>query len=143
MILAPLIIRGAMFYPMLLSNNESSKFSIIAPEMKEIKQRYDKMEIDPARKMQFQQAEVNNLQKKVHLSFQKLGIPFVVQMMVGFSTFRFFKNLGLANGIGLEHGGLLWFTNLQIPDPYYSIPAAIGLTMHIVARVSVLSSPMI
>lgn len=35
----------------------------------------------------------------------------------------------------LQEGGILWFTNLAVPDPYYILPALSGLSLFLSTKV--------
>lgn len=59
----------------------------------------------------------------------------MVQIFTGFGTFILLRGMANLPVPGLEHGGLLWFHNLTVPDPFLILPLATSAVLHWVLRV--------
>ena len=55
------------------------------------------------------------------VKFWKLAIP-LIQVPLGFGTFRLLRGMGYLPVPGFDQGGVLWFTDLTMPDPYGIMP---------------------
>ena len=109
LILFPLTYRGmASMY----------KMKILAPKMKELKEKYGK---DP-RKFQMKTMELYKKEK-----VNPLGgcLPMLIQIPIFFSIYRV-----LVNAIELKGAGFLWINDLSQMDPYFILPVLMGVTMY-------------
>jgi YidC/Oxa1 family membrane protein insertase len=82
-------------------------------------------------------AEIKAIHKKAGASIVKSFVP----LIGGFTTYGSFKLLRAMSALpvpSMEAGGLLWFSNLTIPDPYFLIPMATAGVLHWLLRVSIL-----
>ena len=61
--------------------------------------------------------------------------PTAIQGMLGFGTFRLLRGMATLPVPGLKDGGLGWVKDLTLPDPYYVLPAAVAVSMHLFIRV--------
>ncbi|KAF2801597.1 uncharacterized protein BDZ99DRAFT_403082, partial [Mytilinidion resinicola] len=59
----------------------------------------------------------------------------VIQGLFGFGAFRLSRGMADIPVPGLLDGGMLWFTNLAIPDPTYLLPLMAAGAVHMVARI--------
>ncbi|KAF2497113.1 hypothetical protein BU16DRAFT_459209, partial [Lophium mytilinum] len=59
----------------------------------------------------------------------------VLQGLLGFGAFRLSRGMADIPVPGFLDGGMLWFTNLAIPDPIYLLPLLTAGAVHMVARV--------
>ena len=109
LILFPLTYRGmASMY----------KMKILAPKMKELKEKYGK---DP-RKFQMKTMELYKKEK-----VNPLGgcLPMLIQIPIFFSIYRV-----LVNAIELKGASFLWINDLSQMDPYFILPVLMGVTMY-------------
>ncbi len=92
----------------------------LRPEIEEIRDKYG----DDARK---QQQAMVELYAERNINPLGCGLPLLVQMPVFlglFYTIKEFEKLQSFSG-----GGLLWFADLTVADPYYVLPVVFVLTM--------------
>ncbi|TVY17285.1 Mitochondrial inner membrane protein OXA1 [Lachnellula arida] len=78
-------------------------------------------------------SEISAIQKKAGASMLKSFVPAIG----GIATFGIFKFLRAASALpvpGMETGGILWFHNLTIPDPYFLLPMATAGMLHWLLR---------
>ena len=64
-----------------------------------------------------------------------------LQMFAGYGTFVLLRGMAKLPVPGLETGGLLWFHNLALPDPYFLLPLGTAGVLHWVLRVCLAPIP--
>jgi len=94
------------------------KMKILAPKMKELKEKYGK---DP-RKFQMKTMELYKKEK-----VNPLGgcLPMLIQIPIFFAIYRV-----LVNAIELKGASFLWIHDLSQMDPYFILPVLMGVTMY-------------
>ncbi len=78
--------------------------------------------------------ELKQIHKKADIKMYKAFVP-MLQVPLGFGTFRLFRGMAYLPVPGLETGGLLWLQDLTVPDPYYILPVATCAAFYAVMRV--------
>lgn len=74
-------------------------------------------------------AKLNLLHKEHDLTMlQRLG-PSLIQVPFYMTVFFLFRQLSQLPVESLTTGGIAWFSNLTVPDPYYILPALTSATM--------------
>jgi len=93
------------------------KMKILAPKMKELKEKYGK---DP-KKFQMKTMELYKKEK-----VNPLGgcLPMLLQIPIFFSIYRV-----LVNAVELKGASFLWIHDLSQMDPYFILPILMGITM--------------
>ena len=94
------------------------KMKILAPKLKEIKEKYSK---DP-KKFQLKTME---LYKKENVNPLGGCLPMLIQIPIFFAIYRV-----LVNAIELKGAGFLWIDDLSVMDPYFILPILMGVTMY-------------
>ena len=94
------------------------KMKLLAPKMKELKEKYGK---DP-RKFQMKLMEIYKKEK-----VNPLGgcLPMLIQIPIFFAIYRV-----LVNAIELKGASFLWIHDLSSMDPYFILPVLMGVTMY-------------
>lgn len=80
-------------------------------------------------------AQLRNIYKQFNVSPFKSVAPMAGQAIIGFGAFRCLRGMTSLPVPGLAESGFLWFQDLTISDPYYTLPAAIGVSMYYVVKV--------
>lgn len=86
-------------------------------------------------------AEMTKLRQQQKQIYKEAGIhPWRValnlpQVVVGFGCWRTFWHMADKQVDGLDAGGLLWFENLTIPDPYFILPIATSALQYLTFKV--------
>jgi YidC/Oxa1 family membrane protein insertase len=88
---------------------------------------------DTQRTLQIRQ-ELQMVYKRAGIKLWKSMAP-LLQAFVGYGTFVLLRAMSKLPVPGLETGGILWFTNLTIPDPFFILPLATAGILHFVLRV--------
>lgn len=128
--------RVLLFKPFLDAAENASRMAAIkqytAPVqalMMEARKRGDSAE------MMLHRAELQRIFKRAGISMWKSFMP-AVQIFIGYGTWKLLRQMSEVPVPGLLDGGILWFYNLSIPDPYFILPLATSTILHFVLKVS-------
>jgi YidC/Oxa1 family membrane protein insertase len=125
------LVINMLLFPLRISSYKTTlKMQRVAPEIKQIQERYKKYKMNDPRK-----AEMN---KEVMAIYSREGINPVggcfqmfLQMPIWFGL-----NTALRYAIELRHASWLWITDLASKDPYYILPVAVGISMYLVSKMT-------
>jgi len=125
------VVVNMVLFPLRISSYKTTmKMQRVAPEVKQIQEKYKKYKLNDPRK-----AEMN---KEVMAIYQREGInpvggcvPMLLQLPIWFGL-----NAALRYAIELRHAGWLWVRDLSSKDPYYILPVVVGLSMYIVSKMT-------
>ena len=125
------LVINMVLFPLRISSYKTTlKMQRVAPEIKQIQEKYKKYKLNDPRK-----AEMN---KEVMAVYQREGINPVggcfqmfLQMPIWFGL-----NTALRYAIELRHASWLWITDLASKDPYYILPVLVGVTMYLVSKMT-------
>lgn len=120
------IVRGAMVYPALIGQQESLK----SREMREdplYKDTQAKFMLAMTRGAQSTEMlelrmQMKLLQENAGVKTWKLFLPMLIQLPVIFGGMRLMRTMAALPVPGLDSAGVLWFTDLTVPDPLYILP---------------------
>jgi YidC/Oxa1 family membrane protein insertase len=126
------LVINMLLFPLRISGYKTTlKMQRVAPEIKQIQDRYKKYKMNDPRK-----AEMN---KEVMAIYSREGInpvggcvPQLLQMPIWFGLYR-----ALQGTIELRHAGWFgWITDLSAKDPYYILPVLMGLSMYMASKMT-------
>ena len=125
------LIINMVLFPLRISSYKTTiKMQRVAPEIKQIQDKYKKYKMNDPRK-----AEMN---KEVMAIYSREGInpvggcvPMLLQMPIWFGL-----NSALRGAIELRHAHWLWIRDLASRDPYYALPVLMGLSMYLVSKMT-------
>ena len=125
------LVINMVLFPLRISSYKTTlKMQRVAPEIKQIQERYKKYKMNDPRK-----AEMN---KEVMAIYSREGInpiggcfQMFLQMPIWFGL-----NRALSYAIELRHTKWLWITDLASKDPYYVLPVLVGITMYLVSKMT-------
>jgi len=125
------LVINMLLFPLRISSYKTTlKMQRVAPEIKQIQERYKKYKMNDPRK-----AEMN---KEVMAIYSREGInpiggcfQMFLQMPIWFGL-----NRALSYAIELRHTQWLWITDLASKDPYYVLPVLVGITMYLVSKMT-------
>jgi YidC/Oxa1 family membrane protein insertase len=130
------LVINMLLFPLRISSYKTTlKMQRVAPEIKQIQDKYKKYSMRDPRK-----AEMN---KEVMAVYQREGINPVggcfqmfLQMPIWFGL-----NQMLRSAIEMRHASWFgWITDLSARDPYYALPIAMGLSMYLVSKMTPMTS---
>jgi YidC/Oxa1 family membrane protein insertase len=125
------VVINMLLFPLRISSYKTTmKMQRVAPEIKQIQEKYKKYKMNDPRK-----AEMN---KEVMAIYSREGvnpvggcIPMLLQFPIWFGL-----NRALSYAIELRHAGWLWVHDLSSKDPYYVLPVAVGVSMYLVSKMT-------
>jgi YidC/Oxa1 family membrane protein insertase len=121
-----------VLFPLRISSYKSTmKMQRVAPEIKQIQEKYKKYKMNDPRK-----AEMN---KEVMAVYSREGInpvggciPQLLQLPIWFGLYR-----ALQGTIELRHAPWFgWITDLSAKDPYFILPVLMGVTMYLASKMT-------
>lgn len=78
--------------------------------------------------------DLNSVRKKMNPNmFKTIAMP-MIQLPFFASTFMVLRKMANYPVESLKEGGIFWFTDLTVADPYYILPVVTAVTMHFVLR---------
>jgi YidC/Oxa1 family membrane protein insertase len=126
------LVINMLLFPLRISGYKTTlKMQRVAPEIKQIQDKYKKYKMNDPRK-----AEMN---KEVMAIYSREGInpvggcvPQLLQMPIWFGLYR-----ALQGTIELRHAPWFgWITDLSAKDPYYILPVLMGLSMYFASKMT-------
>ena len=131
-----LIFRIALF-PLFVKQSEmSARMMAVKPETDKLKEKINRAKAVGDTKDSTQVAmEYRKINRLAGVQMRWMFIPIVVNGFLGLGTFRFCRAGADLPIPGWETGGMLWLTDLTIPDPYYLTPIIFAAVMHTFVRV--------
>lgn len=118
------------------ASDVSARVATINPNVAPIKARLK--EAKAARdtdQMRVITAELRDLYSVAGIKMWKIFVP-MLQVPLGFGTFRLMRGMADLPVPGLDEAGLFWLTDLTLPDPYFILPIFTGLAFHVTFSVS-------
>jgi YidC/Oxa1 family membrane protein insertase len=126
------LVVNMLLFPLRISSYRTTlKMQRVAPEIKQIQEKYKKYTMRDPRK-----AEMN---KEVMAVYSREGVnpvggclPMFLQMPIWFGL-----NTMLRSAIEMRHAPWFgWITDLSAKDPYYVLPIIMGLSMYLVSKMT-------
>jgi YidC/Oxa1 family membrane protein insertase len=126
------LVINMLLFPLRISGYKTTlKMQRVAPEIKQIQDKYKKYKMNDPRK-----AEMN---KEVMAIYGREGInpvggcvPQLLQMPIWFGLYR-----ALQGTIELRHAAWFgWITDLSAKDPYYILPVLMGVSMYLASKMT-------
>lgn len=87
-----------------------------------------------------QSQEMKNVYLAAGIKIWKSFLPFL-NIPLGYGFFRITRSMAALPAPGLDEGGLLWFTDLTLSDPFFMLPVATGVATFFLFKVGCRSIP--
>ncbi|MCJ1467518.1 Mitochondrial inner membrane protein oxa1, partial [Pseudocyphellaria aurata] len=130
-IISACIIRLALLKTFLNASDTQARVAVLAPHINplkaQLKQARATRDIDQVRNISM---DLKQLYTAGGVQLWRLFVP-LVQIPIGFGTFRLMRGMAELPVPGLDSAGLLWLTDLSESDPYYILPIFTGLAFHL------------
>lgn len=128
--LTAVLVRAVLFYPYVGAADNGAKLAWVKPITQPLTTKMNAAARlgDNTETMRLRQ-EIQKIHKRAGISLIRTFFP-LIQAPIGFGTFFLLRAMAKLPVPGLETGGLLWFTNLTLPDPYFVIPIATSYVLH-------------
>ena len=125
------IVINMVLFPLRISSYRTTlKMQRVAPEIKQIQEKYKKYKMNDPRKAQ--------MNKEIMAIYSREGINPVggcfqmfLQMPIWFGL-----NSALRYAIELRHASWLWIRDPASKDPYYILPVTVGVSMYLVSKMT-------
>jgi 60Kd inner membrane protein len=137
------IVRAALLYPAILGNEEQTKLAHVGPAVQQAMAEVKKeIESDPRYKQNpraaqmLQSQTIQRIHKSAGLNYVYVALPIVLQLPLGFGTFRVLRALTSTPGIGMTTEGFGWIKDLTVADPYYILPTIMAGSMYLFMKVN-------
>ncbi len=128
-------IRLALLKPYLNAADVTARLAHVKPMMKPITDRMseasrnqDNLTVQQCR------LELSRINKRAGIQTWKAFIP-MVQIFIGFGSFRLLRGMSYLPVPGLDTGGFLWLHDLTVADPLFITPLATGFAFWSVMKV--------
>ena len=134
-ILTAVLVRMAILKVYVNASDTSARVAVITPLIKPIQDR-----VSAAKAAKDQQAmmaagaEIQGIYRSAKIQMWRLAVP-MLQVPLGFGTFRLMRGMASLPVPGLETQGLLWIQDLTMPDPYLLLPSITAAAFHLTFKV--------
>lgn len=135
-ILTSLLVRLVLLKTYINASDVSARLATVGPNIVPIKARLK--EAKAARdtdQMRRVAAELRELYRVAGIKMWKIFVP-MLQVPLGFGTFRLLRGMADLPVPGLDEGGFFWLTDLTLPDPYFILPMVTGMALYLTFLVS-------
>lgn len=131
-----MLVRLALLKIFINASDTSARLAIVAPNLAPIKARLKEAksskDVDQMRRVT---AELRELYSAAGIQMWRVFVP-MIQMPLGFGTFRLLRGMADLPVPGLDSAGFLWLTDLTVRDPYFILPVFTGAAFHWMFKVS-------
>lgn len=137
-----LLFRAAIFWPSLTAAEQSAKMQVLRknPRYAQAMDDMQKMALKGGATGQAKAMEarltMKRLQEAMDIQMWKMFVP-MINVPFGYGMFRLLRSMSVLPVPGLETGGLLWVTDLTVPDPYFILPLASAGIMYLIFRTNI------
>jgi YidC/Oxa1 family membrane protein insertase len=133
--LTAVLVRAVLFKPYINAAENSARMTNIAPVTKPIQRKMTAAQkLGDTDGVLKARQELQMVYKRAGIKISRSFVP-MLQVFAGYGTFVLLRAMARLPVPGLETGGMLWFYNLTIPDPFYLFPIATAGVLHWVLRV--------
>lgn len=130
-LLTVLALRVLVFPLVVRASDTSARMAMLTPVMAPIKEQMEAakatQDVEALRRAT---AEIRQLYQLAGIKMSRMAIPMLLQMPLGYGSFRLLQAMGTLPVPGFDEGGLLWIKDLTLSDPYFILPLATGLGLH-------------
>ena len=133
--LTAIAFRIVLLKPYMGAADNAAKMAKVAPITKPLTAKMQELSrLKDTTGMMMARREIQVVNQKAGIKMYKSFVP-MLQMFIGYGTFVLLRAMSKLPVPGLETGGILWFQNLALPDPYFLLPVAAAGILHLVLRV--------
>jgi len=127
--------RACIFPLFLRSMDTTARLSALKPVLDPISERLRQAGRDGNRMAQQDaQAEMLQAHARAGIRYQDMLIPMLSQGMLAYCGLKLLRAMANLPVPGFQDGGILWFADLTVRDPYLVLPLLMAGTMHGVVR---------
>lgn len=135
-LLTALLIRLVLLKAYISASDVSARVAVVAPTVAPIKARLKEARVaKDTNEMKIIAAELKEIYRAAGIQNWKIFVP-MLQVPLGFGTFRLMRGMADLPVPGLDSAGFLWVTDLTASDPYFILPVLTGVAFHLTFKVS-------
>lgn len=135
-ILTSLLVRLVFLKAFINASDVSARAAIIAPTVAPLKARMKEARaVNDMHLMREVTSELRQVYKVAGVQMWRTFVP-MLQIPLGFGTFRLMRGMADLPVPGLDSAGVLWLTDLTHSDPFFIFPIFTGLSFHLTFAVS-------
>lgn len=124
-----------MFKAYVNASDTSARLAIITPLVKPIQARISAAKAARDRQaMLAATAEIQDMYRSAGVQLWRLAVP-MLQIPLGFGTFRLMRGMADLPVPGLDTQGLLWLQDLTLSDPLFILPIVTAGAFHYTFKV--------
>ncbi|KAI9777263.1 MAG: Mitochondrial inner membrane protein oxa1 [Geoglossum umbratile] len=132
--IAALAVRVALFKPYMGAADASARMASIKHLTEPVTKRMSNASRAGDRTAAMMaRAELKEIYAKAGVKAYKAFVP-LVQVFLGYGSFRLMRAMANLPVPGLESGGVAWFLDLTVTDPFFIMPLATGATFMLVMK---------
>lgn len=136
MILTTLLVRLVLLKAFINASDTAARVAVMAPTIAPIKARIKEARtLKDTHQIRVIAAELREIYKSAGIQQWRTFVP-MLQLPLGFGTFRLLRGMADLPVPGLDNAGFLWLTDLTMSDPYYILPVFTGIATHLTFSVS-------
>ena len=136
LVITAAVVRVALFKFFMESSDQGARMAMLKPKYEPLSA---KIRAAKAAKDQVLMMSLSNdlraMWKESGVKPWKGFLPIVLQLPIGFGTFRLLKNMYDVPIPGMVDGGALWFQDLTVPDPLFILPISMGFVSYLTLKV--------
>lgn len=139
-ILTTALVRVVLFKAYMMASDNGAKMAVVRPLTEPLTKEMSKaQQAGNSEKVWEIRREIQTINKRAGVKIWKSLVP-MVQVFTGYGIWKCLRGMSNLPVPGLESGGILWFHNLTVADPYFVLPALTSLVLHWVLRVRFVAS---
>jgi YidC/Oxa1 family membrane protein insertase len=137
-VIGTICVRLAIFPLVILAQRNAAQMHNHMPTMQRLQERMSvaRMSGDPAEAMRASNELMQYMQRNGVNPFKNLLVP-LAQMPIFISVFIGVREMASLPVVSMQSGGILWFTDLTVPDPFYALPLITMATLLATVEVGV------
>jgi YidC/Oxa1 family membrane protein insertase len=139
--LSAVVVRAVLFKPYIDAADNASRLQVVKPLTDPLTRKMRDAKGDTAKVLEIRR-EIQIINRRAGIKIWKTFVP-MSQAFAGYGMFVLLRAMAKVPVPGLESGGILWFYNLTVPDPYFIIPVATAFLLHRLIKVSYITSKMV
>ncbi len=134
-VLTAVLVRLTMLKAYVSASDTSARMAVITPHVKPIQDRIKAARAVRDREaMMTASAEMQAVYRAANVQLWKLAVP-MLQIPLGFGTFRLMRGMADLPVPGLDTQGFLWLQDLTLGDPYFVLPIVTAAAFHYTFKV--------
>lgn len=135
-ILTAVLVRVSLIKLFIGASDTSARLAVLQPVVQPIKDRMKAAQhAKDIQAVKMHAAEMSTIYKNANVKVYKMFLP-LIQIPIGFGTFRLLRGMSALPVPGLQDGGVLWMKDLTVGDPFFILPVVTGLAFHYTIKVS-------